>query len=126
MSNHEDRNRKIELKEMYKQMKRVTGVYQIKNNVNGKVFIGSCVDVDSMFNRVKFELKTGMDRIPGLLGDWKTYGEDSFSFEILEELKIKEDKYQDVKYELQQLEEKWLEKLLPYDERGYNKKPRVK
>lgn len=122
MSHNEDKKRKAELKEMYKQMEKPTGVYQIRNKVNGKVFIGSCVDINSMFNRCKFELETGIDRIPGLLSDWKKYGSESFSFEILEKLKIKEGEYQDIKYELQQLEEKWLDEIQPYDEKGYNKR----
>lgn len=125
MSNYEDKKKRAELKEKYKQMKKITGVYQIKNNVNGKVFIDSCVDVNSMFNRWKFEFATGLDRIPELTSDWKKYGEGNFSFEILEELKIKEGEYQDIKHELKQLQEKWLDKINPYDEKGYNKRPKV-
>ncbi len=106
MSSYEDKKRRAELQEKYKQIKKTVGVYQVKNNANGKVFIGSCVDVPSMFNRIRFELATGSDRIPGLLKDWKEYGENSFTFEMLEELKLKEGEYQDVKFELQQLEEK--------------------
>lgn len=125
MSSYDDKRRRAELQEKYRQMKRAIGVYQVKNNANGRVLIGSCVDIPSMFNRIKFELATGMDRVPGLLKDWKEYGEDSFSFEILEELKLKEGEFQDVKFELQQLEEKWMDKLQPYDERGYNKRPKA-
>lgn len=125
MSNYEDKKRRSELKEQYKQMKKTTGVYQVKNNANGKVLIGSCVDIPSMFNRIKFELATGMDRVPGLLKDWREYGENNFAFEIMEELKLKEGEFQDIKFELQQLEEKWLDKIQPYDEKGYNKRPRV-
>lgn len=121
---YNDRKRRAELQEKYRQMKKISGVYQIRNKVNGKVFIGSCVDINSMFNRCRFELQTGMDRIPGLLDDWKHYGEDNFSFEVLEELKIKEGEFQDIKHDLKQLEEKWLEIIQPYGDKGYNKIPR--
>lgn len=122
MNQHEDKKRKAELQEEYKLKEKSTGVYQVRNNVNGKVLVGSCVDINSMFNRIKFELETGLKRIPELYNDWKRYGVDSFSFEILEELKIKKGEFQDVKHELVQLEEKWLEKLQPYDDKGYNKR----
>jgi hypothetical protein len=125
MNQQKDKKRKAELQEKYKQKEKPTGVYQVRNNVNGKVLIGSCVDINSMFNRLKFELNTGLQRIPGLLRDWKQYGEDSFSFETLEELKIKKGEFQDVKHELQKLEEKWLERIQPYDEKGYNRRPNV-
>lgn len=125
MSNIENKKRRTELQESYKQKEKATGVYQVKNNANGKAFIGSCVDIDSMFNRIRFELATGLDRIPGLLADWREYGEDNFSYEILEKLKIKENEYQDVKHELQQLEFKWLDRIEPYDEKGYNKRPKI-
>jgi group I intron endonuclease len=124
MSQNEERKRRAELKEKYKEMEKPTGVYQIRNNVNGKVYIGSCVDINSMFNRLRFELKTGLKRIPELQNEWKQYGEDNFIFEILEELKIKEGEFQDVKHELQKLEEKWLDRIQPYEEKGYNKRPK--
>lgn len=126
MSNHEDKKRRAELQEKYKQMEKASGVYQVRNKVNGKIFIGSCIDINSMFNRFRFQLEAGggIDRIPGLLSDWKQYGEENFSFEILEKLEMKEGEYQDVKYELGKLEEKWLEKVQPYDDKGYNKRPK--
>ncbi len=124
MSQNEDRKRRAELKEKYRSMEKPTGVYQIRNNVNGKVYIGSCVDINSMFNRLRFELNTGLERIPQLLRDWKEYGEGNFSFEILEKLKIKEAEFQDVKHELQKLEEKWLDRIQPYEVKGYNKRPK--
>lgn len=124
MSQYEDRKRRAEFQEKYKQLEKPTGVYQIRNNVNGKVFIGSCVDINAMFNRWRFGLQIGNEKNKELQNEWKQYGEEGFSFEILEVLKIKEGEYQDVKFELHKLEEKWLDRIQPYEEKGYNKRPK--
>ena len=52
--------------------------------------------------------------------DWNKYGEKAFVFEVLEVLKEKEEGFSDIKEELKKLEEKWLEKLQPFGERGYH------
>ena len=41
-------------------------------------------------------------------------------FEVLETLEQKDDPVFDFRRELKKLEEKWLDKLQPYGERGYN------
>lgn len=53
------------------------------------------------------------------------YGGASFVFEVLDVLKEKEEGYFDKKDELKKLEDKWIEKLLPFEERGYNE-PEIK
>ena len=56
--------------------------------------------------------------------DFNEGGEGSFSFEILDHLKPREDMKGDYAEELEILEEMWLEKLQPYNENGYNTKNR--
>ena len=124
MSKYEDKKRRAELQEKYNQMEKPTGVYQIRNKVNGKVFIGSCIDINAMFNRWRFGLQTGLERTKELQSEWNQYGEDSFAFQILEVFKIKEGEYQDIKHELKKLEEKWLDKIQPFEEKGYNNRPK--
>ncbi len=81
---------KKELKEKYKQMKIPMGVFQIKNIKNNKVFIDRSVDMESKWNRHKMELKFGSHRNKGFQKDWIEYGEESFVFEVLSELKKSE------------------------------------
>ena len=98
------------------------GVYQIKNLVNGKIFIGSAKNIPGRINRHKFELKFGSEGIKELLDDYKKYGEENFSFEILDQLKPKDDPLYNYSEDIKVLEELWIEKLQPFDERGYNEK----
>lgn len=58
--------------------------------------------------------------------DWNDFGPDAFEFEILDTLKPADSSGYDPSNDLRVLEEMWLEKLLPFDERGYNGKPNGK
>ncbi|WCN36505.1 GIY-YIG nuclease family protein [Aneurinibacillus uraniidurans] len=112
--------RKKELKQQYKEIKVEAGVYQIKNTVNGKIFIGSSRNLKTL-NGKQFQLKMGSHENRMLQKEWNEYGEDAFVFEIVEVLKKKETGYFDLKDELKKLEEKWLDTLQPFGEQGYNK-----
>ncbi len=113
---------KKELKKNYKQTLMPMGVYQIKNLVNGKIFIGSAKNIPGRINRHKFELKFGSEGIKDLLEDYKKYGEENFSFEILDQLKPKDDPLYNYTEDIKILEELWIEKLQPFGEKGYNEK----
>jgi len=121
-----NQNRKEIINE-YKQTHRPMGIYQIENKVNGKILVGGSLNLDGIFNREKFTLKMGMHMNKELQKDWKEFGEENFLFEVLEQIKPREeiilnqDDLKKYKYELETLEKKWLEKLQPYGERGYNK-----
>lgn len=114
-------DRKKELKQLYKETKTQAGVYQIKNMRNNKIFIGSSMNLKTMSGR-RFELKMGNHRNKLLQKEWKEFGEESFVFEVLEVLEEKEDGYFNANDALEKLEEKWLAKLQPYGESGYNQK----
>jgi spore coat protein CotH len=76
-----------EIKEEYKQMKFLIGVFQVKNLSNNKVFIDNSVDVFAKWNRHKTELRFGNHKNRELQKDWNEKGEDNFVFEVLSELK---------------------------------------
>ncbi len=113
---------KNELKKEYKNRKIPMGIYQIKNLDNGKVLIGSSTNLDGIFNRSRFSLNYGSHRNAELQNDWNKLGENRFSFEVLDYLEPKEDETVDYREELDLLEQMWLEKIMPYGEKGYNKK----
>ena len=79
------------LKDAYKQKKFKMGIFQITNKQNGKIFIGSSIDLQAIWNRYQMELKFGSHRNKRLQADWEAFGPESFGFEILTELK-QEDK----------------------------------
>jgi excinuclease UvrABC nuclease subunit len=114
-------NRKKEMKQLYKEIPIEAGIYQIKNTENEKIFIGSTRNFKTL-NGLKFSLEAGTLMNKELQEDWRQFGKDAFSIDILETLKKKDDPYINEKEALLELENKWLEQLQPYGERGYNKK----
>ncbi len=94
------------------------GVFQIRNLVNDKVFIGKSENLDGFFNRIKFQLKANCHHQKEMQADWNELGANKFGFEILEELERRENL--DIKTELEFLADLWLEKLQPFGSKGYN------
>jgi group I intron endonuclease len=108
----------------YKNTPRPMGVYQIRNKVNGKVFIGSSNNLPAILNRYRAELNFGNCRNLVLQQDWNQFGPDAFEFKELEILTPMEDPKYNPAEDLKFLEDMWIEKLKPFDENGYNKPPR--
>jgi group I intron endonuclease len=117
-------DRRSELKLAYKNRPLSIGVYQLKNEKNGKILVGSSLNLDKAFNRFIFGLNYGDDihLNKDLRKDWQEYGQENFSFKVLDQLKPSEDPLYNYKEDLATLEELWLEKLQPYDEKGYNQR----
>lgn len=112
-------DRRKELIQQYKEMKKEAGVYQIRNIKNQKVLVLATPNLKTM-NGKRHELRLGSFKNQQLQEEWNRYGEDSFAFEVLEVLKQKEEGFFDEKDELKKLNEKWCQKLQPYGEKGYN------
>jgi len=102
---------KSEAKKDFKQAKRPMGVYRIRNRRNGKSYVGFSTDLQARINRQKAELKFGSHRNTELLGEWKSFGESSFEFEVLDELTHAEDSAANAAEELRILSEMWIGKL---------------
>ena len=109
-----------ELKREYKERQKPAGVFQVKNTANGKVLLGSSLNLEGPLNAHKFMLTTGHHQNKALQSEWNEYGADKFVFEILQVVKVTNDPNFDLKDELTLLEQIWLEKLEPFGERGYN------
>src|SRR5690242_8828714 len=108
---------KKDLKREYLETKQAMGIFQIRNLENGKIFIGSSLNLPGIINRHRFALEAGGHQSKQLQADWNELGADKFAFEVLEELEPRENL--DDRKELAFLEDLWLEKEQPYDERGY-------
>lgn len=112
-------NRRKELVEQFKEIKTEAGVYKFENNVNGKVFIASTNNFKSLNGkRMTLDMGGHMNRV--LQEEWTRYGGDAFFIEVLEVLDKKDNVYFDMKKELKKLEDKWIDKLQPYGDRGYH------
>ena len=111
---------RMELKEEYKQLKYRMGVFQIRNTINGKVFIGGSTDLKAIWFSQKLQLDVGMHQNSGLQKDWKEFGSGSFVFEILDEIGQKEDDQINYSREVKALAELLIEELEPFDNKGYH------
>ena len=110
----------------YKETERPMGVYQVRNTMNGKVFVGSNTDLRAILNRHQAQMRLGVHPSKELLKDWKEFGQEAFAFETLDTLKLPDNQPDyDPRNDLTVLEKLWLEKLSPYDERGYNEKAKA-
>jgi hypothetical protein len=109
-------------KKVYKQKPPDMGIYQIKNLASGKIYIGRAMDLNGKLNSEKFQLKHDMHMNRGLQDDFNASSPDGFSFAILDRLLPKDRPAYDYDGDLKELEAMWLEKLQPYDARGYHKR----
>lgn len=90
----------------------MSGIYQIRNLINGKVYIGSAVNINDRWSLHKHQLNKGNHHSKHLQNAWTKYGKENFVFEILEEIKIEE---------LLEREQFYLDNKTPWDIKiGYN------
>jgi len=115
-----------DIKREYLERKKPAGIFWIKNKTNGKFFLGSSLNLEGPLNSHKFMLSAGLHRNELMQSDWNQYGADAFVFEILEEIKIKDDPNFNLEDELTLTEQIWIEKLQPYDCGGYNKERKIR
>ncbi|OGS34984.1 MAG: hypothetical protein A2293_04975 [Elusimicrobia bacterium RIFOXYB2_FULL_49_7] len=117
---------KKRMKQEYKNKVSEKGIYAIRNKVNGKVFLASTLNLYNIVERTKFRLSLGNYPSEQLLKDWKSYGEESFEFEILEKLPLKDDGAYNYDEDLKILEMIWVEKYQPLAEKCYNERESIR
>lgn len=111
---------KKKLTKEYKEAVQPMGIFQIRNIENGKMYIGSSMNLKATINRFKFDPGISC-QINGLLkNDFIQYGADNFELEIIDELEPKSDPGYDYREDLSELEQMWIDKLQPYGDKGYN------
>jgi len=115
-----------ELNREYVERVKPAGLYQVRNLSNGKVLLGSSLNLEGPLNRHRFMLKIGSHTNKALQKDWDELGPEQFAFEILEEVQRKDDPSFNLKDELELLEMLWLEKLQPLSEHCYNLNVRIR
>jgi hypothetical protein len=105
----------------YKTKKFKIGVFQIRNSINGKVFIGGSLNLDAIWNRNRMELNFGSHKNEMLQKEWIEFGEENFRYEILSEIQQKDGDKVDYKKEVNILTEMYINELKPFADKGYNK-----
>ena len=90
-----------------------SGIYQIRNTCNGKVYVGSAIRLTRRWTDHKKELNKNKHHSPRLQHAWNKYGKESFVFEVLE--------FVPDPASLIPREQQWLDLLKCADDRfGYN------
>ena len=115
-----------ELNRAYAERMKPSGVFQVKNLANGKVLLGSSLNLEGSLNKHRFMLKIGSHTNKALQADWNAFGPEQFAFDILEEVQRKDDPSFNLSDELSLLKMVWLGKLQPVGERGYNLTDRIR
>ena len=105
----------------YKERPRPAGVFSIRNETNGRIYVAGNLDVEGAVNRARFELNHRSHRNKALQGDWLALGATSFTFEVVDRIKERDDDATfDRAAELEKLLVLWQEELQCFGERGYN------
>lgn len=115
-----------ELKREYKERPKPAGIFQIRNKANGKILLGSSLNLEGPLNSHKFMLTIGRHRNEALQKEWNEFGAGQFAFEVLEIVKVKDDPNFNLSDELTLLEQIWLEKTQPFGDKGYNTDQRIR
>jgi hypothetical protein len=108
----------------YKETRRPMGVYRVHNTRNGKSLVGTSKDLPAVLNSHRAQLRLEVHSNRELQKDWKEMGPEVFQFEILDTLTPPDRPEEDPSDDLRVLEALWLDRLAPYDDRGYNARPR--
>lgn len=91
---------------------KTSGIYVIKCEKNGKIYVGSSVNLRERWNQHRRTLKSNSHSNKYLQRAWNKYGEKSFKYHVLEICD---------KDRLNEREQHWLDVLAPYNPAiGYN------
>lgn len=66
------------------------GIYRIVNKLNGKSYVGSAVNITRRWGEHRSMLRHNKHHSPHLQNAWNKYGEESFEFDLILEIKEKE------------------------------------
>ena len=104
----------------YKESRRPMGVFQVRNVQDGRVYLGTSVDLPSILNRMRAQLRMGGHPDPALQADWKALGPDAFTFDVLDTLDPPDEPGYDPAADLRTLEDLWRAKVEAAGEAVYN------
>lgn len=92
---------------------KIMGIYQIKNIINNKIYIGSSKDINNRWKSHIGLLNNNKHHSWKLQSDWNVFKEDNFKFEIIEIINNSDS--------LLEIEQQWLDRIKCYkNDIGYN------
>ncbi len=79
-------NERKEAIRAYKERKTRRGIFSVRCEATGEVWVGSAPNLDTIQNRLWFFLRHGHHRNTRIQAAWDEHGEQSFQFATVEEL----------------------------------------
>jgi len=113
-----------ELTRAYRETRRPMGIFRVRNTANDRALVACSLDLPASLNRERAQLRFGAHRNAAMQQDWNALGADAFAFEVLDTLTPVDRPDWDPTDDLRALEELWLERLEPFDDRGYTPRPK--
>ena len=117
---------RADIKRAYKESPKQAGVFQIKNTVTGRIYLGSSLNLHGPLNKHAFMLKIGSHDVSALQKDYNELGAEAFLFEVLEIVRPKDEPEFRIEDELIRLEQAWIERIEPFGPNGYNTRPGIR
>lgn len=118
-----DKNRKKELTEQYKRTKPQMGIFIIRSKTTNKCYLQTTQNLRGVMNGAEVRLNAGMHPNRELQKEWREFGPDNFTIEILENLEYGEDETKtDYTEELDVLQMIWEERLYGENIEFYKKR----
>ena len=118
MSENESKETSLSSSKPITNLRGVMGVYKITNTKTNKVYIGSSKNIYKRCYDHKYLLRHNKHHSTHLQESWNKYGEDSFTFEVIEEVQNADD--------LRIREQHYLDTEKPFlRDRGFNSYPSI-
>jgi hypothetical protein len=95
----------------YRETPRPVGIFRVRNVATGRTLLGTSVDLPSMLNRQRMQLRLGGHPNRALQADWNAVGEDGFAVEVVDTLAMEPGDARDPADDLRELEALWRERL---------------
>ena len=105
-------------------LKKIPGIYQIRNIINNKIYIGSTVNLYDRLHTHKTYLKSNKHHNKHLQLSFNKYGKENFRFEVIEEFKFPNEYSNKCKNEYIECREQYYIDIFKTTNRklGYNKR----
>ena len=112
---------KKKIKREYKETVQPLGIFRVRNRENGRIFLGSTLNLLAQKNSIFFQLEMKTHMNEALQEDFNRFGKEAFEFEVIDTLEPNQEPGVDYREDLDCLLQIWIEKLQNEIEQGYNK-----
>jgi hypothetical protein len=113
---------KKELIKEYKMNPPQMGIFRITNKINNKIYLIASKNLPATYNRFPATFIIGNYFIRDIQKDFDEFGQEAFEYDTLDVLERNDDLNYDYTDDLNELLKLWVDKLEPFNEKGYHTK----